>query len=79
MLSRLKLGANQGDWLQVNLSAIGKVAGVVIQGCPHKWVTTLKLQHSVDDTSYRQVQVLPSLFDGNTPNTQLLETPVSAQ
>lgn len=44
----------QGEWLQVNLNAMQKVTGVVIQCCPHqdKWVTTLKIQHSTDSTSW---------------------------
>ncbi|KAK7896517.1 hypothetical protein WMY93_021842 [Mugilogobius chulae] len=62
-----------------------KVTGIVIQGCPQDdhWITKFKLQHSVDGTTWKDYTAdgtfFPGSSDRNTPDTQLLGSPVSAQ
>ncbi|KAK5617685.1 hypothetical protein CRENBAI_001663 [Crenichthys baileyi] len=78
-------GSATSSWIQVNLGQTRKVTGIVIQGCPHNdhWVTKFKLQHSMDGASWTDYSSDGDFFlgstDRNTPDTQLLGTPVSAQ
>ncbi|MEQ2275125.1 hypothetical protein XENORESO_021066 [Xenotaenia resolanae] len=78
-------GSAMSSWIQVNLGQTRKVTGIVIQGCPHNdyWVTKFKLQHSMDGASWTDYSGDGDFFlgstDRNTPDTQLLGTPVSAQ
>uniref|UniRef100_A0A3B5JZX9 F5/8 type C domain-containing protein n=1 Tax=Takifugu rubripes TaxID=31033 RepID=A0A3B5JZX9_TAKRU len=72
-------------WIQVNLNQIRKVTGIVIQGCPQSdhWITKFKLKYSMDGASWNDYTAdgtfFPGSTDRNTPDTQLLGTPVSAQ
>ncbi|KAM4634074.1 macrophage mannose receptor 1 [Polymixia lowei] len=78
-------GNPNSNWIQVNLGQTRKVTGIVIQGCPMNdhWVTKFKVQHSVDGTTWTDHTVdgpfFPGSTDRNTPETQLLGTPVSAK
>ncbi|XP_023264465.1 macrophage mannose receptor 1-like [Seriola lalandi dorsalis] len=78
-------GSSTSSWIQVNLGQTRKVTGIVIQGCPQndRWVTKFKIQHSLDGTTWTDYtadgQFFPGATDRNTPETQLLGTPVSAQ
>ncbi|XP_024286595.1 macrophage mannose receptor 1 [Oncorhynchus tshawytscha] len=73
------------SWIQVNLGEAKKITGVVIQGCPSAdhWVTKFKIQHSMDGSKWTEYKddggVFTGCMDRNTPETQLLGTPVSAQ
>ncbi|CDR06146.1 unnamed protein product [Oncorhynchus mykiss] len=73
------------SWIQVNLGEAKKITGVVIQGCPgaDHWVTKFKIQHSMDGSKWTDYKddggVFTGCMDRNTPETQLLGTPVSAQ
>ncbi|GLD55459.1 macrophage mannose receptor 1 [Lates japonicus] len=78
-------GNPTSSWIQVNLGQTRKVTGIVIQGCPQNdhWLTKFKIQHSMDGTTWTDYtadgQFFPGSTDRNTPDTQLLGTPVSAQ
>ncbi|XP_026210056.1 LOW QUALITY PROTEIN: macrophage mannose receptor 1 [Anabas testudineus] len=78
-------GNPMSSWIQADLGQTRKVTGVVIQGCPGNdhWVTKFKLQHSMDGTTWTDYtadgRFLPGSTDRNTPDTQLLGTPVSAK
>ncbi|XP_074546917.1 uncharacterized protein LOC141805663 [Halichoeres trimaculatus] len=78
-------GSVTSSWIQVNLGQTRKVTGIVIQGCPQSdyWVTKFKIQHSMDGATWTDYTAdgafFPGATDRNTPETQLLGTPVSAQ
>ncbi|XP_026154124.1 macrophage mannose receptor 1 isoform X2 [Mastacembelus armatus] len=78
-------GNPTASWIQVNLGQTKKVTGIVTQGCPHNdhWLTKYKIQHSMDGTNWTDYTADGQFFlgssDRNTPETQLLGTPVSAQ
>ncbi|XP_055010163.1 macrophage mannose receptor 1 [Boleophthalmus pectinirostris] len=78
-------GVPSSSWIQVNLGQTKKVTGIVIQGCPQNdyWVTKFKVQHSVDEVIWKDYtadgEFFPGSTDRNTPDTQLLGSPVSAQ
>ncbi|KAM3599721.1 uncharacterized protein V6R79_010309 [Siganus canaliculatus] len=78
-------GSATSSWIQVNLGEQKKVTGIVLQGCPQSdnWVTKYKLQHSADGSTWTDYTADGEYFlgsaDKNTPETQLLGTPVSAQ
>ncbi|XP_047425524.1 macrophage mannose receptor 1 [Mugil cephalus] len=78
-------GNPTSSWFQVNLGEIRKVTGIVIQGCPQNdnWVTKFKLQHSKNGATWTNYEadggVFPGAIDRDTPDTQLLGTPVSAR
>ncbi|XP_062340567.1 macrophage mannose receptor 1 [Osmerus eperlanus] len=73
------------SWIQVNLGMVRKVTGIILQGCPQNdhWVTKFRVQHSMDGTSWTNYESdggeFPGSLDRNTPETQLLGTPVSAK
>ncbi|XP_056147018.1 macrophage mannose receptor 1 [Lampris incognitus] len=77
-------GSNS-NWIQVDLGETRKVTGIVIQGCPHDdyWVTKFKVQHSISGTTWTDYTadggIFPGSTDRDTPETQLLGTPVSAK
>ncbi|XP_069566819.1 macrophage mannose receptor 1-like, partial [Brachyistius frenatus] len=81
----MPLGNPTSSWIQVNLGQTRKVTGIVIQGCPQNdhWITKFKMQHSMDGTTWTDYTAdgafLPGSTDRNTPDTQLLGTPVAAQ
>ncbi|KAA8584470.1 hypothetical protein FQN60_008255 [Etheostoma spectabile] len=83
--SRMYKPSSTSSWIQVNLGQTRKVTGIVIQGCPQNdhWLTKFKIQHSTDGASWTDYtadgQFFPGSTDRNTPETQLLGTPVSAQ
>ncbi|KAI8490368.1 hypothetical protein Bbelb_316360 [Branchiostoma belcheri] len=78
-----------GEWLQVDLGEMKTVTGTIIQGRYHhadQWVTSYKLQHSVDGLSWityassdGSEQVFPGNTDRNTPVTNLLDSPTDAR
>ncbi|CAJ1070748.1 macrophage mannose receptor 1 [Xyrichtys novacula] len=78
-------GSVTSSWIQVNLGQPRKITGIVIQGCPQYdfWVTKFKIQHSMDASSWTDYTAdgasFPGATDRNTPETQLLGSPVSAQ
>lgn len=78
-------GNPASSWIQVNLGQPKRVTGIVLQGCPQSdhWVTRFKLQHSYDGSSWTDYTAdglfFPGTTDRNTPETQLLGTPVLAQ
>ncbi|KAM6975835.1 uncharacterized protein LKV04_015092 [Tautogolabrus adspersus] len=78
-------GSASSSWIQVNLGQTRKITGIVIQGCPQYdyWVTKFKIQHSMDGTTWTDHTpdgpFFPGATDRNTPETQLLGTPMSAQ
>ncbi|RVE65935.1 hypothetical protein OJAV_G00121150 [Oryzias javanicus] len=78
-------GSATSSWIQVNLGQTRKVTGIVIQGCSdgENWITKYKLQHSIDGISWKDYTADGDFFlgsvDKNTPETQLLGTPVSTQ
>ncbi|XP_062291189.1 macrophage mannose receptor 1 [Scomber scombrus] len=78
-------GSATSSWIQVNLGQTRKVTGIVIQGCPQQdnWVTKFKIQHGMDGTTWTDYTADGQFFlgatDRDTPETQLLGTPVSAQ
>ncbi|XP_030005898.1 macrophage mannose receptor 1 [Sphaeramia orbicularis] len=78
-------GNPTSSWIQVNLGQKRKVTGIVIQGCPNNdhWVTKFKVQHSLDGTTWTDYtadgEFFPGSTDRNTPDIQLLGTPVSTQ
>ncbi|KAM4528248.1 uncharacterized protein PAE49_000185 [Odontesthes bonariensis] len=77
-------GSPTSSWIQVNLIQTKKVTGIVIQGCPQNdhWITKFKIQHSMDGLTWTDYtadgEFFPGNMDRNTPDTQLLGTPVSA-
>ncbi|KAK2888177.1 uncharacterized protein [Channa argus] len=78
-------GTPSSSWIQADLGQKRKVTGIVIQGCPGNdhWLTKFKLQHSLDGSTWTDYKAdgefFPGSTDRNTPDTQLLGTPVSAQ
>nr|XP_020506487.1 macrophage mannose receptor 1-like [Labrus bergylta] len=78
-------GSATSSWIQVNLGQTRKITGIVIQGCPQYdyWVTKFKIQHSMDGTTWTDHTpdgpFFPGATDRNTPETQLLGSPMSAQ
>ncbi|KAI8495091.1 hypothetical protein Bbelb_270770 [Branchiostoma belcheri] len=78
-----------GEWLQVDLGEKKTVAGTIIQGryhAPYQWVTSYKLQYSVDGLSWITYassegpeEVFPGNTDRNTPVTNLLDSPTDAR
>ncbi|KAG7499177.1 macrophage mannose receptor 1-like [Solea senegalensis] len=78
-------GNPTSSWIQVNLGPIRKVTGIAIQGCPQNdyWITKFKIQHSMDGTTWTDYtadgEFFPGSVDRDTPDTQLLGTPVSAK
>ncbi|XP_078660004.1 uncharacterized protein LOC144904743 [Branchiostoma floridae x Branchiostoma belcheri] len=79
-----------GQWLQVDLGEMKTVTGAIIQGrnANHQahWVTSYKLQYSVDGVSWTTYassdsseQVFPGNTDRNTPVTNLLDSPKVAR
>ncbi|CAL9682123.1 unnamed protein product [Knipowitschia caucasica] len=73
------------SWIQVDLGHTNKVTGIVVQGCPQNdhWITKFKVQHSADGVTWKDYTAdgehFPGSTDRNTPETQLLGSPVSAQ
>ncbi|XP_047200502.1 macrophage mannose receptor 1 [Hippoglossus stenolepis] len=78
-------GNPTSSWIQVDLGQTRKVTGIVIQGCPHNehWLTKFKIQHSMDGATWTDYtgdgRFLPGSTDRNTPDTQLLGSPLAAQ
>ncbi|XP_049459415.1 macrophage mannose receptor 1 [Epinephelus fuscoguttatus] len=78
-------GNPTSNWIQVDLTQTRKVTGVVIQGCPQNdhWLTKFKIQHSMNGMNWNDYtadgQFFPGASDRDSPVTQLLGTPVSAQ
>ncbi|KAI8487880.1 hypothetical protein Bbelb_343280 [Branchiostoma belcheri] len=78
-----------GEWLQVDLGEMKTVTGTIIQGRYHnadQWVTSYKLQYSVDGLSWMKYassdgseEVFPGNTDRNTPVTNLLDSPTDAR
>ncbi|XP_078696106.1 putative carboxypeptidase X1 [Branchiostoma floridae x Branchiostoma belcheri] len=78
-----------GEWLQVDLGEMMNVTGTIIQGRYHnydQWVTSYKLQYSVDGLSWITCassdgyeKVFPGNTDRNTPVTNLLDSPIAAR
>ncbi|XP_078683129.1 uncharacterized protein LOC144917204 isoform X3 [Branchiostoma floridae x Branchiostoma belcheri] len=78
-----------GEWLQVDLGEMKTVTGTIIQGRYHnydQWVTSYKLQYSVDGLSWityassdGSEEVFPGNTDRNTPVTNLLDSPTEAR
>ncbi|XP_019624412.1 PREDICTED: lactadherin-like, partial [Branchiostoma belcheri] len=78
-----------GEWLQVDLGEMTTVTGTIIQGRYHgngDWVTSYKLQYSVDGLSWMTYansegseEVFPGNTDRNTPVTNLLDSPTDAR
>ncbi|XP_078656162.1 lactadherin-like [Branchiostoma floridae x Branchiostoma belcheri] len=77
-----------GEWLQVDLGEMETVTGTIIQGrySLDQWVTSYKLQYSVDGLSWityarrdGSEEVFPGNTDRNTPVTNLLDSPINAQ
>ncbi|XP_019634978.1 PREDICTED: lactadherin-like [Branchiostoma belcheri] len=78
-----------GEWLQVDLGEMKTVTGTIIQGRYHnyyQWVTSYKLQYSVDGHSWITYassdgfeEVFPGNTDRNTPVTNLLDSPTDAR
>eukprot|EP00058_Branchiostoma_floridae_P027369 XP_002612860.1 hypothetical protein BRAFLDRAFT_67190 [Branchiostoma floridae] len=80
--------ADRERWLQVDLSTITRVTGIIIQGNPTggTWVTLFRLQYSTDGTTwttYVDSDGLQKTFQGsadrNTPITNILETPIDTR
>ncbi|XP_062410864.1 macrophage mannose receptor 1-like [Sardina pilchardus] len=76
---------SSNSWIQVDLGASKKITGVVVQGCPTAdfWVTTFKVQTSIDGTQWNDYTEdggeYPGSVDNTTPETQLLGKPVSVR
>ncbi|XP_078696167.1 uncharacterized protein LOC144924633 isoform X2 [Branchiostoma floridae x Branchiostoma belcheri] len=77
-----------GEWLQVDLGEKKPVTGTIIQGRYYydQWVTSYKLQYSVDGRSWIKYassvgseKVFPGNTDRNTPVTNLLDRPIDAR
>ncbi|XP_078684919.1 lactadherin-like [Branchiostoma floridae x Branchiostoma belcheri] len=81
-----------GEWLQVDLGEMKTVTGTIIQGRygvlhnVYQWVTSYKLQYSVDGLSWityassdGSEEVFPGNTDRNTPVTNLLDSPTDAR
>ncbi|XP_078697599.1 lactadherin-like [Branchiostoma floridae x Branchiostoma belcheri] len=77
-----------GEWLQVDLGEMKTVTGTIIQGRYDydQWVTSYKLQHSVDGlrwityaSSDGSEEVFQGNTDRNTPVTNLLDSPTDAR
>ncbi|XP_019637285.1 PREDICTED: lactadherin-like [Branchiostoma belcheri] len=77
-----------GEWLQVDLGEMKTVTGTIIQGRYDldQWVTSYKLQHSVDGLSWityassdGSEKVFQGNTDRNTPVTNLLDSPTDAR
>ncbi|XP_019631178.1 PREDICTED: lactadherin-like [Branchiostoma belcheri] len=78
-----------GEWLQVDLGEMKTVTGTIIQGRYHHddhWVTSYKLQCSVDGLSWithassnGSEEVFPGNTDRSTPVTNLLDSPTDAR
>ncbi|XP_078665898.1 lactadherin-like [Branchiostoma floridae x Branchiostoma belcheri] len=77
-----------GTWLQVDLGEMKTITGTIIQGRynHHQWVTSYKLQYSVDGLSWITYassdgsgEVFPGNTDRNTPVTNLLDRPTDAR
>ncbi|KAI8515780.1 hypothetical protein Bbelb_065930 [Branchiostoma belcheri] len=78
-----------GEWLQVDLGEMKTVTGTIIQGRSwnaDQWVTSYKLQCSVDGLSWityassdGSEEVLLGNTDSNTPVTNLLDSPTDAR
>ncbi|KAI8498233.1 hypothetical protein Bbelb_241770 [Branchiostoma belcheri] len=78
-----------GEWLQVDLGEMKTVTGIIIQGRSwnaDQWVTSYKLQYSVDGLSWityassnGSEEVFPGNTDSNTPVTNLLDSPTDAR
>ncbi|KAI8510753.1 hypothetical protein Bbelb_116690 [Branchiostoma belcheri] len=81
-----------GEWLQVDLGEMETVTGTIIQGRygvlhnVDQWVTSYKLQYSVDGLSWityassdGSEEVFPGNTDRNTPVTNLLDSPTDAR
>ncbi|XP_078666819.1 lactadherin-like [Branchiostoma floridae x Branchiostoma belcheri] len=77
-----------GEWLQVDLGEMKTVTGTISQGrsSQDQWVTSYKLQYSVDGVSWTTYassdgseRVFPGNTDRNTPVTNLLDSPIDAR
>ncbi|XP_078697438.1 uncharacterized protein LOC144925334 [Branchiostoma floridae x Branchiostoma belcheri] len=77
-----------GEWLQVDLGEMKTVTGTIIQGRSNQpqWVTSYKLQYSVDGRSWityassdGSEKVFQGNTDRNTPVTNLLDSPTDAR
>ncbi|XP_066300020.1 uncharacterized protein [Branchiostoma lanceolatum] len=77
-----------GQWLQVDLGELKRVTGTIVQGRSdaYQWVTSYKLQYSVDRITWLTYagsdgteMVFPGNRDRNTPVTNLLTNPVDAR
>ncbi|XP_078667263.1 uncharacterized protein LOC144909086 [Branchiostoma floridae x Branchiostoma belcheri] len=82
-------GNGPGQWLQVDLGEATFVTGVITQGRQNsyaQWVTSYKLQFSVNGTDWTTYagsdgsdKVFTGNTDMNTPVTNLLDNPVAAR
>ncbi|XP_078576481.1 lactadherin-like [Branchiostoma floridae x Branchiostoma japonicum] len=64
-----------GEWLQVDLGAVARVTGSIIQGSSGSWIKTYKLQYSMLGISWTTYGFYGSdkIFDGNTDDSNAVE------